>query len=164
MPTFSDSVAEYRKQLGRSQIQEAYRGLMEYMGELKAHFARSYPDYDVSSSLYFGYMDMTYFAIVPPSLKGRKLKIAVVFVHETTSFQVWLAGANRQVQAKYWELLKDKDWGNYRLRSPAAGVDAILEYDLAPAPDFSDLRGLTKQIVGGTLKFVSDIEVFLQHI
>jgi hypothetical protein len=161
MPTFSDSVIEYRKQLGRGQIQEAYRGLMEYMNELRAHFAWNLPDYDVSSSLYFGYMDMTYFAVVPPSLKNRKLKIAIVLVHETTSFEVWLAGANRQVQAEYWELLKDKNWGNYRLRSPAKGVDAILEYALAPAPDFSDLNSLTGQIVAGTLKFVSDVEAVL---
>ncbi len=139
MPTFSDSVAEYRKQLGRGQIQEAYRGLMEYMWELKAHFARSYPDYDISSSLYFGYMDMTYFAIVPPSLKSRKLKIAVVFVHETTSFQVWLAGANRQVQAKYWELLKDKDWGEslFRMIDPGSNP-AIGQSVIQPVPRFPE--------------------------
>jgi hypothetical protein len=161
MPTFSDYVAEYRKQLGRGYIQEAYRGLIEFMMDLKTRFSRNYPEYEVSSSLYPGYMDMTYFAIVPPSLKRRKLKIAVVFVHQTASFEVWLAGANRQVQAKYWELIKDQDWGDFRLTPPGTGVDSILAYDLAVNPDFNDLDALTKQIVDGTLGFISKVEEFL---
>ncbi len=161
MATFSDYVAEYRKQLGKGYIQEAYRGLMEYLLDLKAYFGKKYPELDASGSLYPGYMDMTYFALVPPLLKSRKLKIAIVFVHQTTSFEIWLAGANRQVQAEYWELIKDKALGIYRVTPPGKGVDSILAYDVAVTPDFNDLGSLTKQIVDGTRKFISDVENFL---
>jgi hypothetical protein len=161
MPTFPDCVVEYRKQLGRDYIQVAYRGLMEFMMELKTHFSRIYPEYEVSSNLYPGYLDMTYFALVPPSLKNRKLKIAIVLVHETASFEVWLAAANRQVQVEYWGLVKDQDWGDFRLTPPGKGVDSILAYDLAINPSFDDLDALTKQIVDGTAKFICRVATFL---
>ncbi|XUX00018.1 MAG: hypothetical protein TUN42_08990 [Dehalogenimonas sp.] len=162
MSNFSNCVAEYRKQLEDGCIREAYLGLMEFMNDLKAQFNGNYPQLGVSSGLYPGYLDMTYFALVPLSLKTRQLKIAVVFIHSTASFEVWLAAANRQVQAKYWELLKEKDWGEYRVATPGKGVDAILVYNVAPDPDFDDLASLTKQIEEGTLKFVSRIEEVLR--
>lgn len=160
MPTFSDYVAEYRKQLARGYIQKAYRGLVEFMVELKRHFNNHFPGYEVSSNLYPGYLDMTYFALLPPALKSRKLKIAVVFIHETASFEVWLAGANRQLQAKYWGLIKDEDWGKYRITPPGKGVDSILAGDLSANPDFNDLETLKSQILTGTANFISKVEEF----
>ncbi|PPD57291.1 DUF7000 family protein [Dehalogenimonas etheniformans] len=162
MTTFSDYVADYREQLAKGGIQRVYRGLMEFMNDLKAQFNRNCPQLGVSSGLYPGYLDMTYFALVPPSLKTRQLKIAVVFIHSTASFEVWLAAANRQVQAKYWELLKGRDWGEYRVVTPGKGIDAILIYNVAPHPDFDNLGSLKKQIEEGTLNFVSRIEEVLR--
>jgi hypothetical protein len=41
------------------------------------------------------------------------------------------------------------------------GVDSIVEHILVENPDFSNLDTLTKQIEEGTLKFISEIEKFL---
>jgi len=95
---FSEAMVEYRQQLERGIIQIAYRGLMEYMGDLRATFQTKYPEFSVPGNIYYGYMDMTYFSIVPPVLKERGLKIAVVFLHEAFRFEVWLSGYNRQIQ------------------------------------------------------------------
>ncbi len=95
MGTLQDSMTDFRKQLQKGSIQQAYRGLMEYMMGLRTRFAKDYPQYDVSGGLYPGYMDMTYFSIFPPALKARKLKIALVFRYDHFSFEVWLSGANR---------------------------------------------------------------------
>ena len=151
---------EYRKQLEKGYIQKAYKGLMEYIMGLRTHFSKKFPDF-APGNIYHGYMDMTYFPISPESLKSRKLKIAVVFNYDQFRFEVWLAGYNKQIQQKYWELFKESDWNKYRIPSATKGVDSIVEYTLADNPDFDDLDGLTKQIEKGTLNFISDIEDFL---
>jgi hypothetical protein len=161
MKPFHESINEYRKQLGKGAIQKAYKGLMEYVMGLRTHFNNKYPDYFVSGSIYYGYMDMTYFSFFPESLKDRKLKIAIVFLHETTRFEVWLAGVNKQVQTKYWKLIKDSDWNKYHLVSTTKGADSIIEHVLVDNPDFSDLDALTKQIESAALKFIKDVDGFL---
>jgi hypothetical protein len=163
MNNFADCVAEYKHQLARGCIQEAYRGLMKYMAELRSYFSEHYPDYGVPGGLYPGYMDMTYFSIVPGSLRSRRLKVAVVFLHETIRFEVWLAGNNRQVQAEYCQLFKNSKLADYRLSSPGPGIDSILEYDLVIDPDFNAPDALTRQIERGTLKVISDVEEFLTN-
>ena len=161
MTSFHEYVNEYKKQLEKGAIKEAYKGLMEYIMDLKTHFKNKYPDYFVSGSIYYGYMDMTYFSFFPKSLKHRGLKIAIVFVHDTFRFEVWLAGYNKQVQTKYWKLFKESGWDKYHVVSTTKDVDSIMEYILVDNPDFSDLDTLTKQIERGTLKFIKDVESFL---
>jgi hypothetical protein len=161
MKPFQESISKYREQLKKGDIQAAYRGLMEYMMDLKNHFTKKYPDYDVPGSIYYGYMDMTYFSIFPKSIKQRKLKIAVVFLHEAFRFEVWLSAVNKQVQKQYWELFKETGWDKYKIVPPGKGVDSIVENILVDEPDFSDLATLTKQIETGVLKFIQNIEGFL---
>jgi len=163
MESFHENMNEYRKQLEKSAIQEAYKGLMEYIMSLRTHFKNKYPDYFVSGSIYYGYMDMTYFSFFPKSLKDRKLKVAIVFIHESFRFEVWLAGNNKQVQSKYWKLFKESDWNEYHIVSTTKGVDSIVEYILVEDPDFSDLDTLTEKIERGTLKFIKDVEGFLSE-
>lgn len=162
--SLNDAMKEYRKQLDKGIINYAYQGLMDYMLTLKTYFMKNYPDYSVSSNLYLGYMDMTYFSIVPSALKIRKLKIAVVFIHEKLCFEVWLAAVNKKVQRAYWQLMKDSDWTKYRLVPNPQGVDAIMEHTIIEAPDFSDLDRLTKQIEEETLAFIKVIEDFFSHL
>ncbi len=91
---------QYRKQLKKGTIQRAYQGLMDYIMDLRSYFENKYPNYSVSGSIYFGYMDMTYFSFFPQSLKLRKLKVGTVFVHQAFRFEVWLFGYNKSVQGK----------------------------------------------------------------
>ena len=162
MKSLQDNMSEYRKQLEKGAIQKAYQGLMQYMMRLKNHFKDKYPDYSVSGSIYYGYMDMTYFAVWPKSLKDRDLKIAIVFLYDTFRFEVWLSGKNRQVLAKYWKMFKEGDWDKYKIVAlPVKGADSIVEHILVDNPDFSDLEALTRQIDHGTLKFIKDVESFL---
>jgi hypothetical protein len=161
MDSLQECVDEYRHQLEKGAIQKAYRGLMEYVSDLRTHFGSEYPDRFAPGSIYHGYMDMTYFPIFPKALKSRKLKIALVLVHETTSFEVWLSGFNKQAQTKYWNLFKQSDWNRYRIPSTTKGVDSVVEHTLVDTPDFGDLDALTKQIETGTISFINDIEDFL---
>jgi hypothetical protein len=161
MKPFHEYMNEYRKQMEKGDIKEAYKGLMEYIMELRSYFQNKYPDYFVSGSIYYGYMDMTYFSFVPNSLKNQNLKIAIVFVHDAFRFEAWLAGYNKRVQTKYWEMFKESGWDKYHLVPTTKGVDSIVEYILVDNPDFRVLDTLTDQIERGTLNFIKDIESFL---
>jgi hypothetical protein len=159
--SFHDYMIEYNKQLQKGIIQKAYKGIMEYMMGLRTHFKNNYPDYTVSGNIYYGYMDMTYFAFTPKFLTDRKLKVTIVFIHEICRFEVWLAAYNKQVQSKYWKLFKESSWNKYNLVPTIKGIDLILEYVIVENPDFSDLNSLTKQIEKSTLKFIREVEDFL---
>ncbi|HEY3312269.1 MAG TPA: hypothetical protein VGK00_11575 [Anaerolineales bacterium] len=161
MKPLQENMLEYKKQLEKGIIQKAYQGLMEYMLSLRNHFTNKYPDLPVPGSMYYGYMDMTYFSILPKSLKDRDLKIAIVFLYDAFRFEIWLSGKNKQVLAKYWKILKENKWEQYKIVAPEKGVDFIVEHILVDNPDFSDLEVLTNQIDKGTLKFIQDIEGFL---
>jgi len=163
MASFHEYMNEYRKQLEKGAIQEAYRGLMEYIMALRTHLGNKYPDFFVSGSIYYGYMDMTYFSFFPESFKQRKLKVAIVFIHDAFRFEVWLAGYNKQVQSEYWRLFKESDWNKYHIVSTTKGVDSIVECILVDNPDFSDLDTLTEQIERATLRFIEDVESFLSR-
>ena len=163
MEPFHEYMNEYRKQLEKGAIKKAYKGLMEYIMDLRTHFKNKYPDYFVSGSIYYGYMDMTYFSFFPESLKDRNLKVAIVFIHDTLRFEVWLAGYNKQIQQKYWKLFKESDWNKYHVVPTTKGADSIIEHVLVENPDFGDLGTLTEQIERKTLAFIGDVESFLSE-
>jgi hypothetical protein len=161
MGSLQEYIIEYRKQLGNGYIKEAYKGLIEYVTDLRLYLINKYPDYFVSGSIHYGYMDYTYFYFFPKSLKKRNLKIVILFIHDTFTFEVWLAGYNKTVQTKYWELFKLNNWNKYHIAPTAKGVDYIIDYTIIDNPDFSDLDALTNKIEQGTLTFINNIEDFL---
>jgi hypothetical protein len=161
MESFHEYINEYRKQLGNGYIKKAYKGLMEYLTELRLHLKNKYPDYFISGSIHYGYMDYTYFYFFPKSLKYQKLKIMIFFIHDTFTFEIGLAGYNKNVQLKYWKLFTESNWNKYHIALTTKGVDFIIDYILIDHPDFSDLDALTKQIERGTVNFIKDIENFL---
>ena len=160
MESLQEYIEEYRNQLEKGIIQKAYQGLMDYVMDLRMHFSKKYPDF-APGNIYQGYMDMTYFPIFPRELTSRKLKIAIVLIHEKIRFEVWLAAQNKQIQSEYRKLFREHDWTKYRIPAAVKGVDSIMEYTLSDNPDFGDLNALTKQIEKGTLAFINEIEEFL---
>jgi hypothetical protein len=162
MNSLNYCIQEYKDQLSKGVIQKAYREIISFMSELRGYLSGKYPDYAVSS-LYFGYMDMTYFALTPPALRDMKLKIAIVFLHEECRFEAWLAANNRQVQAEYIKLLQHKNTGKYSLSQIQPGVDSIIATSIIEQPDFDDLEVLKKLIEARTKEFAEDIILLLNE-
>lgn len=160
MEAFQENMVEFRKQIQKGAIQQAYQGLMAYMLSLQKHFASTYPDYAAPGSLYPGYMDMTYFAILPSALKRRDLKIAIVFVYDAFRFEIWLSGKNKQVLNRYWKIFQQSGWDKYKVVEPGKGIDSVVEHVLVADPDFSDLDALTRQIELGAVQFIQEIVGF----
>jgi hypothetical protein len=162
MESMQDDMKDLRQHLRSGSLRKAYRALLGYMMALRKLFQDKYPDSSVSG-LYQGFFDMTYFAVVPPSLKRRGLKVAIVFHYGPFRFEAWLAGRNRQVQKKYWELFKDTSWAEYRVVTPAIGVDSIVECDLAEGTEFRDTDRLTSAIEKKVARFTGDMERYLSR-
>ncbi len=164
MTTLQELMLVYQQEMKKGAIQQAYRGLMEYLLSLKNHFQTRHPEFSVPGTFYAGYMDMSYFAIVPEDLKQRGLKIALVYLHETGRFEVWLAGVNKSAQREYWEIIRRAGWNKYRLVPELADADAVLEHSVSARPDFSDLDALTEEIEKETLAFIGDVRAFLAGV
>lgn len=156
MDSLNTKIREYTHQLSKGHIQKAYKGLMTFMSSLRAQLESQYPQYTVSA-LYFGYMDMTYFAFTPPALKDKKLKVALVYIHETGRFEAWLGGSNRKIQAETIELLTGKDIHGYKLSQVSPGVDSIIETILVEQPDFDHSDELKQQIENRLIEFIQDM-------
>jgi hypothetical protein len=163
LDSLNHEIKEYQRQLSKGHIQKAYAGVMAFMSSLKSYLSDKYPDH-FTSSLYFGYMDMTYFAFTPRHVKDKKLKVAIVFLHEACRFDAWLAGANRKIQSKIIEQLKNQNIGDYKLSNVNPGVDSIIETVLVKKPDFDMLDILTSQIEKKTLDFIDDVTALLKNI
>ncbi|MGB7593949.1 MAG: hypothetical protein WBL80_00110 [Erysipelotrichaceae bacterium] len=127
------------------------------MTDFKAYLERKYPDY-LSSALYPGYMDMTYIAFTSLELKNKKLKVAIVYLHEECRFEIWLAGTNRQIQAEMIALLTQKDIGAYVLSQISPGVDSIIASILIDQPDFDHPDSLKTSLEIKTMEFIRDME------
>lgn len=161
MDTFNEEMQAYRKQLKLGPVKRAYTGLMKLMSNLRTRFQNTYPANNVSGSIFPGMMDMTFFTFSPEALQRRKLKIVVVFLHDTFHFESWLSGANKQVQAVYWKIFKESSWDMYPPVPGTKGTDAIIEHILVSEPDFSCLEDLTGRIEAETMNFCTEIESFL---
>lgn len=160
MNSLNDDIREYTTQLGKGHIQKAYKGIMDFMSELKSYLERKYPDF-AASAIYFGYMDMTYFAFTPPDLRNKKLKTAIVYLHAENRLELWLAGNNRSIQANYINRLSGRDIGKYMLSKAAPGVDSIIELIIALAPDFDDAEGLKKLLESKIIEFEDEMRMIL---
>ncbi len=147
-----------RAELARGSIQTAYSAIIGYMSQLRARYSTS--EWPVSG-LYQGQFDMTYFALFPPVLKSRDLKLAIVFDYAAFGFEVWLAARNRAVQKRYWKLLDETGWSGSRLVKPAPGVDAIVVAEVASADALLDPDSLSLSIEAVAGRLVADLEGFL---
>ena len=161
MDSINGYVKEYIAQLREGHIQKAYKGIMAFMSEMRTYLENTYPNCAVGA-LYFGYMDMTYFAFTPSLLKNMKLKIAIVFLHEECRFELWLAANNRKIQADYIELLRRKNIGKYTLSQVAPGVDSIITLPITEQPDFDNPGKLKKQLEEKALEFANDVAFMLK--
>ena len=164
MKSFPACIETYKKQMKKGDIQVAYSGLMAFIISLRNYLHAKHPAFYVSGNFYQGYLDFSYFSFTPKALQKRRLRIAVVFIHETLAFKVWLGGLNKKVQANYWEKIVEKGWNKYSIPKSIEGIDYIVESNLATDPDFGHLKKLTNQLEKRILTFANDAERYISKL
>ena len=151
----------YKNLISQGELPKAYKGIMKYMRELRVHFHHTYPELTVAGSIYPGNMDYTFFSLSSPKLKKEKLKVLIIFSHATFEFEAWLAGQNKSIQKKYWDLLRQSSWEGIRIPDTIKHTESILEKSLAKDPNFDKLPALTQQIEKGIWELIEGVEAFL---
>lgn len=160
MAPISDDLTQLQDQLRRGAVQRAYGSIISAMSQLRSYFVARDGERAVSA-LYQGVFDMTYFALFPPALKSRGLKLAIVFDYESFTFEVWLAARNRALQRRYWQLLRDGGWSAHRLVEPASGIDAIVERDVADAGALGAPDVLAARVDAAARELLDELTAFL---
>lgn len=158
MESLNKSLSEYGELLKKTNVQEAYKGLIQYIKALSKHFKEKYPEYDVSANFYQGYMDLTFFTLTSKLTKQKDLKYVVVFKHDKMRFDVWLSGKNRSIMSDYHNKLSKYQLKNYFLTADEKGMSSIIEATLVDDPNFDNLSELTKKIDTGVINFIKEIE------
>lgn len=157
---FTTAVSAYKKQLEAGEIQVAYAGLVKFVMALRTRFSRSLSGKFSVSGVFQGYMDYTYFYFSNDFCRERKLKFGLVLNHEELRFEIWLLGQTKDIQQRYWNLLKGSDWIPH-VEMPRY---AIFEHVLISSPDFDNLDALSKKIEAGVIKATDKILDSLNRI
>ncbi|MDD3307418.1 MAG: hypothetical protein PHO29_10035 [Acetobacterium sp.] len=155
MKRLNKQIAAYTQQLRLGEIQMAYKGILAFIGKLRAAFIKKYPHYDVSN-IYQGYLDMSYFSLSTKPLKDNGLKIAIVYLHEKGTFEVWLSARNRDIARNHQAIL-DSLSGEINVFHDRNNQDAIAECILTGTPDFEEQAQLINSIDQSVEKFVAAI-------
>jgi hypothetical protein len=155
MKTLNQLVAAYTHCLQQGEIQPAYKGILGFIGKLRADIIKKYPEYA-------GYMDMTYFPVITALLRAYRLKVAVVYLHEKNTFEAWLSAQNRTVSRTLSSLGTLRD-ASCTLFHDETNPDAILECTLSLTPNFDEPALLANDILQGVERFLAVIEHHLQE-
>jgi len=135
-------VSTYKEQLAKGDVQVAYTRLVKYVMKLKTLFSRALAQDFSFGNIFQGYMDYTYFYISNDYLKNRKLKLGLVLNHEEMGFEIWFLGQTKDIQEKYWNLLKKTKW----IKTSEIPQYSIFEFSIIEHPDFNDLDLLSENI------------------
>lgn len=167
MVSINECVNDFKKELAKGEIQKAYKGIFDFLTEIKTALLDMNPDNLSSGSMYHGYLDMSYFPIITNVLKKHKLKVAVVFNYESFQLEVWLSGMNRVVSKNIWELLKKKQWNKYPLVKDIQMSDSIMEcilrkkIDLERREEIAEIRIMIESFLTDVEEFLKQEDIFL---
>lgn len=153
MKTLNQIIKMYTGYLQQGEIQVAYKGILDFFGKLRADMIKKHPNYKMGS-LYQGYMDMTYFSFSTKQLKDKGLKIAIVYLHQKGTFEVWLSARNRDISKRYEAIFTSNIFSNITFFHDINNQDAIVESILIATPNFDEQPSLIEIIEEGVEEFV----------
>ena len=156
MNSLNQHMKKYNEYLKEGHIQIAYRSVMEMMSQLKVTWDNKYPE-TPSGALYAGYMDMTFISVKPAVLSDLDLRVSIVYLHESHTFELWLVARNRKIQSRIHDPLKKKELGRYTLSELGPGIDSIIAIICTADPDFDNVEELIKEIIEKTQHFIVDM-------
>lgn len=156
----NNCVSIYKELLKAGDIQIAYAGLVKYVQKLRTEFSKEFcNDYSVGNVLQ-GYMDYTYFYLTNDSLTRKKLKFGLVLNHAEANFEIWLLGQTKDVQEKYWRILKNTKW----IKTSDMPQYSVFEFTLVKSPDFEHLDKLTDELKRNFMAVSNEILASLNEV
>ena len=149
-------IEEYCRAVAGVRLPRAYRGILASLTLFQSAWKSAHPA-DTIGALYQGYMDMSFVAFAPAVLAEKRLKISLVFLHDTGNFSLWLAAGNRDIQKRVSEALRRVPLGAYSLSTLEPGVDAIIAFDLPKPYAFDEPQTLNTALITAAEAFTRDM-------
>lgn len=153
MQDLNHFVSIYKEQLQKQDIQIAYIQLIKFISRLKIKFSKELAHKYSFNNIFQGYMDYSYFYYSNSYLKEKRLKLGLVLNHKNMTFEIWLLGNTKDIQKKYWNLLKNTKWIN-NLEIPQY---SIFEITIIENPNFNDLDLLSEEIKDKLIEVSNEI-------
>ncbi|PHS62469.1 MAG: hypothetical protein COB09_14635 [Thalassobium sp.] len=138
----STRISAYKEVLASGEIQKTYQDLVGIFQSLRTEFSKRYQGEFTVANVLHGYLDFTYFYLQNDFLKKRQLKLAIVLNHRQAHFELWLLGQTKDVQIRYWEMLKGVKWVNPEIMPEYSVFDLVL----LAHPDFDDAKQLSESV------------------
>lgn len=151
----------YKVQLNEGTIQKAYQSLMVFIMDLRNEMTKKYENKYIIGNISRGYMDFTYFPIVPTRIKPLKLKFVLYFIHQEMRFGISLSGQNKQIREHYRKIFSKRDFNKYLIPDANEDSYSVVNEILAENPDFDDLFQLNMQIERKAIEFIEDVTEML---
>lgn len=158
MRSLNQQIDGYTELVRQGEVTAAYKGIMEFMGQLRGAFTSSDMGIEVGGGLYQGYLDMTYFPLTTPMLRKKGLKIAVVYLHDKKAFEAWLSARNRTILSHYRAMFDEAILDEVEVFHDEENPDAAVECLLTSSPDFDHQDRLMADLVSGTEAFIEAIQ------
>ena len=152
-------ISLYKEQINKSDIQMAYLFLLKYIMQVKTSFEKSFSNEYSCGYVSPGYMDYSYFSFFNDYLRDKKLRFGIVLNHSEMRFELWLMGQNKEIQNKYWNILKASTWNQECTTKPQY---AELEIVLIDNPNFEKLHELTVDIVNRAVNEADKVIAYLK--
>ena len=154
-------ISVYQEQMKNGEVQKAYSFLLKYVMQVKASFEKNFSKEYSCGNVSRGYMDYSYFPFFNDYLRDKKLRFGIVLNHSEMRFELWLMGQNKEIQNRYWDLLKTSTWNQDRTTKPQY---AELEIVLIDNPDFENIDTLTIDIINRAVEEADKVIVYLKKL
>lgn len=156
MKNLNQLISDYTHHMESGEIQKAYREILGFISRLRADLVKKFPDYE-ASGVYQGYLDMSYFSLIDDLLKGKGLKIAIVYLHGKGCFEVWLSARNRNVARQYVTVFNADTLDGLAVFHDDQNLDAIIECTLTTTSNFEEQELLMATIERGVERFTQAV-------
>ena len=154
-------ISLYKEQVNKSDIQKTYMFLLKYVMQVKASFEKAFSKKYSCGYVSPGYMDYSYFSFANEYLRGKRLRFGIMLNHSEMRFELWLMGQNKEIQNRYWDLLKTSTWNEGRTKKPKY---AELEIILVDNPNFENIDALTADIINRAVEEANDVMAYLKKL
>ena len=161
--SLSSFIDRYTTAVAQGDLTYAYHGILSALTRFKSAWESAHPQ-DTVGTLYQGYLDMSFVAVLPAALAEKRLKISLVYLHPSGSFTLWLIAGNRAIQKSVSDALRNVPLGEYTLTKLEPGVDAIIALDLPKPYAFDEPEQLTKDMLQAAEAFLADMTALVGSI
>lgn len=114
----SDLLLQYKEFMQTTNIQEVYQEILKLIKYVRTRLEKEICGYNFMNRIVENEMDFSYFQMTNQKLKELGLKIQVIFVHKSCSFEVWMSGYNRKIQNKYFEMISKRKCPYEKCQNP----------------------------------------------